>query len=129
MVLGQFNLLSHVESDDTHPDDMTWAMENLLVGNSLYSTISENLMDMCLHLRSPTARQIWVHIGNLFTGNKSSRDVHLECELHNLVQGEMMANNYCHLFRQLANSLGLKYESVQDVIDGADTMFGFSILG
>jgi hypothetical protein len=47
-------------------------------------------MDMCFHLRSPTAHQIWLHIGNLFTGNKSSYVVHFECELHNLVQGEQI---------------------------------------
>jgi hypothetical protein len=100
MVLGRFSLLSHVESDATHPNDLTWATENWL-----YSTISENLIDMCLHLRSPTTHQIWVHIDNLFTGNKASRTVHHECELHNLVQGEMMANDYCHRLRQSANSL------------------------
>jgi hypothetical protein len=114
MVLGRFNLLSHVESDDTHPDNLTWATENLLVSNWLHSKIFENLMDMCLHLRSCTARQVWVHIGNLFTGNNSSRAVHLECELHNLVQGEMMANDYCHKLRQLANSLADCDAPVQD---------------
>jgi hypothetical protein len=60
---------------------------------------------MCLRLDRPTARKIWVYLGDLFTGNKSSRVVHLECELHNLVQGEMSANDYCHRLQQLANSL------------------------
>jgi hypothetical protein len=54
MVLGRFNLLHHVESDDTHPEDFEWTKDNLLVGNWLYSMISENLLDMCLQLRSPT---------------------------------------------------------------------------
>jgi hypothetical protein len=55
MVLGRFNLLHHVESDDTHPKDFEWTKDNLLVVNWLYPTISENLLDMCLKLRSPTA--------------------------------------------------------------------------
>jgi hypothetical protein len=62
-------------------------------------------MDMCLHLENPTARKIWLHLADLFTGNKSSRAVHLEYELHNLIQGEMCANDYCHRLNQLANSL------------------------
>jgi hypothetical protein len=40
-----------------------------------------------------------------FKANKSSYVVHFECELHNLVQGEMTSDNYCHWLRQLANSL------------------------
>jgi hypothetical protein len=48
IVLGGFNLLHHVEFDDTHPDDIEWTKDNLLVGNWLYSTISKNLLDMCL---------------------------------------------------------------------------------
>jgi hypothetical protein len=46
-----------------------------------------------------------VHLGSLFTGNKPSRVVHLECELHNLVQGDMLAHDYSHQLQQLANSL------------------------
>jgi uncharacterized membrane protein YgcG len=46
-----------------------------------------------------------VHLGSLFTGNKPSRVVHLECELHNLVQGDMLAHDYNHQLQQLANSL------------------------
>jgi hypothetical protein len=57
MVLGLFNLLHHVESNDTLPDDIEWTKDNLLVHNWLYSTISKNLLDMCLQLRSPTAHQ------------------------------------------------------------------------
>jgi hypothetical protein len=104
MILGRFNLLPHVESYATFPSDLEWTKENLLVGNWLYSTISEDMMDMCLQLKSPTARQIWVHLDSLFTGNKSSRVVHLECELHNLVQGDLTANAYCHCLQQLAKS-------------------------
>jgi hypothetical protein len=31
--------------------------------------------------------------------------MHLECELHNLTQGEMSANDFYHRLQQLANSL------------------------
>jgi hypothetical protein len=44
MVLGRFNLLHHVEDDATYPD-LEWTKENLLVGQWIYSTISENLFD------------------------------------------------------------------------------------
>jgi hypothetical protein len=60
---------------------------------------------MCLQLRSPTAHQIWVHLGSLLMGNKPSQAVHLECELHNLAQGEMSSHDYCHRLQQLAFSL------------------------
>jgi hypothetical protein len=96
MVLGQFHLLTHVHSDANSPDDLEWSKENLLAGNWLYSTISENMMDMCFHFRSPTSRQIWVHLDNFFTDNKVNHVVHLECELHNLVQGDLSTNAYCH---------------------------------
>jgi hypothetical protein len=33
---------------------------------------------------------------SLFIGNKLSRR-HMECELYNLVQGEMVVHNYCHI--------------------------------
>jgi hypothetical protein len=58
MVLGRFNLLHHVEDDGVPIADIQWTTENLLVGNWIYSTIFENLMDMCMQLRSPTARMI-----------------------------------------------------------------------
>jgi hypothetical protein len=79
MVLGRFSLLHHIEDDATYPADLDWTKENLLVGNWIYSTISENLFDMCLKLRSPTARNIWVHLENMFAGNKPNHAVHLEC--------------------------------------------------
>jgi hypothetical protein len=60
---------------------------------------------MCLKLHSPTARKIWSHPENLFTGNKPSHAVHLECKLHNLVQGDMSAHDYCLCLQHLANSL------------------------
>jgi hypothetical protein len=85
MVLGEFSLLHHVEHNATYHADLELTNENLLVGNWNYSTISRNLFDMCLKLCSPSARKIWAHLENLFTGNKPSCVVHLECELHNLV--------------------------------------------
>jgi uncharacterized protein YigA (DUF484 family) len=75
------------------------------IGNWIYSTISKKLMDMCMRLEHPTSRKIWVHLVNQFIGNKSSHVVHLECELPNLVQGEMSVNDFCHQLHQLANSL------------------------
>jgi hypothetical protein len=60
---------------------------------------------MCLKLRSPTAPKILVHLENLFTGNKSSCAVHLECKLNNLVQGDLSAHDYYLQLQQLANSL------------------------
>jgi hypothetical protein len=50
MFLGCFNLLHHVDSDATHPDDIDWTKDNLLVSNWFYSTISEILLEMCLQL-------------------------------------------------------------------------------
>jgi hypothetical protein len=41
MVLGHFNLLHHIKDDATHPDDIEWTKEDLLIGNWIYSTISE----------------------------------------------------------------------------------------
>jgi hypothetical protein len=38
-------------------------------------------------------------------GNKLSHAVHLECELHNLAQGEISVNDYCQRLQQLANAL------------------------
>jgi hypothetical protein len=129
MVLGQFNLLTHVKSNATFPSDLEWTKKNLLVGNWLYSTISENMMDMCLQLKSPTAQPIWVHLCSLFTGNKATRVAHLECELHNLVQGDMTANAYCHHLQQLTNSLAdcdapvLDHALVHQLIRGLNPKF------
>jgi hypothetical protein len=84
------------------------------MGNWIYSTTSENLFDMCLKLRSPTAPKILVHLENLFTANKSSCVVHLECKLHNLVQGDLLAHDYYLQLQQLANSLADCDASVSD---------------
>jgi hypothetical protein len=64
MVLSRFNLLHHVTDDAAHPADIEWTKDDLLIGNWIYSTISEKLLDMCLRLESPTARKIWVHLGS-----------------------------------------------------------------
>jgi hypothetical protein len=78
------------------PSTLSGLPKIFFYGNWIYSTISENLMDMRMQLHNPTACMICVHIDNLFNGNKSSRDVHLECKLHDLAQGEMFANDICH---------------------------------
>jgi hypothetical protein len=62
-------------------------------------------LDMCLHLEHPTVCKIWVYLCDLFTGKKSSHAIHLERKLHNLVQGELSANDFCHRLQQLVNSL------------------------
>jgi hypothetical protein len=103
MVLGHFNLLHHIEDDTADPDDIEWTKVDLLVGNWIYSTIYEKLMDMCMRQEHPTSHKIWVHLVNLFTCNKSSHVVHLECELHNLIQGEMSANDFYRRLQQLIN--------------------------
>jgi hypothetical protein len=71
-------------------------------------------MDMCMQLCSPTTHQIWVHLANLFTVTKPNRVVHLECELHSLVQGELSADAYYHCLQQLANSLTEYDMSISD---------------
>jgi hypothetical protein len=116
MVLGRFNLLHHINDPAVYLADPDWTRENLTVGNWFYSTISEDLMDMCMQLRDPTARDIWLHLDNLFTGNKSSRAVHLETELHNLIQGEMSGLAYCHRLQQLANALADCDQPISDRI-------------
>jgi hypothetical protein len=106
MVLGRFNLLHHVESDDTHPDNLEWTKDNLLVGNWLYSTISENLLDMCAF--SFTALLLAAS-GCTFAASSPATNpavlFTLRVNLYNLVQGDISAHDCCHLLQQLPTLL------------------------
>ncbi|XP_062202095.1 uncharacterized protein LOC133904649 [Phragmites australis] len=79
----------------------------------LHATLTDDLLDMVMD-DDITAHGVWTKIGAFFLGNKSSRAVQLEQELHNLSQGDMSADAYCHRLKTLADALADCDQPVRD---------------
>ncbi|WVZ83664.1 hypothetical protein U9M48_030790 [Paspalum notatum var. saurae] len=70
----------------------------------LHATLADDLLDMVME-DDITAHGIWTKVSDFFLGNKDSRAVQLEQELHNLEQGDLSATAYCHRLKTLSDAL------------------------
>jgi histone deacetylase 1/2 len=104
IILGRFDLLSHIDTNTPRPDDSAWVQADLTVLMWLHATLADDLMDMVLEDK-PTAYSVWRQIAEFFTNNKPSRAVQLEAEFHGLKQGDLSASAYCHRLKTLADAL------------------------
>ncbi|WVZ88247.1 hypothetical protein U9M48_034790 [Paspalum notatum var. saurae] len=113
VVLGRFNLRHPVDGTDPRPNDPVWVQEDLTVLMWLHATLADDLLDMVMDDDS-TAHRVWTKISDFFLGNKASRAVQLEQELHNLEQGDLSATAYCHCLKTLADALADCDRPVED---------------
>ncbi|WVZ79619.1 hypothetical protein U9M48_027179 [Paspalum notatum var. saurae] len=113
VVLGRFNLCHHVDGTNPRPNDPVWIQEDLTVLMWLHATLADDLLDMVMD-DDDTARRVWTKISDFFLGNKASRAVQLEQELHNLEQGDLSATAYCHRLKTLADALADCDRPVED---------------
>ncbi|WVZ49971.1 hypothetical protein U9M48_001277 [Paspalum notatum var. saurae] len=104
VVLGRFNLLPHVDGTPARPNDPLWIQEDLTVLMWLHATLADDLFDMVSD-DNLSAHGVWTRIADFFLGNRDSRAVQLEQDLHNLEQGDMSAAAYCHRLKTLADAL------------------------
>ncbi|WVZ91382.1 hypothetical protein U9M48_037562 [Paspalum notatum var. saurae] len=115
VVLGRFNLRHHIDGTAPRPNDPVWIQEDLTVIMWLHATLADDLLDMVMDDDDDTtARSIWTQIGDFFLGNKASRAVQLEQELHNLEQGDLSAVAYCHRLKTLSDALADCDQPVKD---------------
>ncbi|CAN6204914.1 unnamed protein product [Urochloa humidicola] len=123
IVLGRFDLLSHIDSDTRRSID-----SDLTVVMWLHATLADDLMDMIM-VEDPTTPRVWTTIETIFNNNKPSRAVDLEAELHSLVQGDLSVSAYCHQLQHLAHGLTDSDQPVSDrvlvhqLICGLDARF------
>jgi hypothetical protein len=104
VVLGRFDLLSHIEANNPRPDDAAWVQADLTVLMWIHATLAEDLMDMIMEEKQ-TAYSAWKQVCDFFGNNKESRAVQLEAEFHSLQQGDLSASAYCHRLKTLADAL------------------------
>ncbi|XP_062200031.1 uncharacterized protein LOC133902453 [Phragmites australis] len=104
IVLGHFDLLSHIDVNNPRPNDAAWVQADLTVLMWIHATLADDLMDMVME-DNPTAYSVWKQIGDFFNTNKASRAVQLEAEFHSLQQGDLSASEYCHRLKTLADAL------------------------
>ncbi|WVZ82502.1 hypothetical protein U9M48_029756 [Paspalum notatum var. saurae] len=104
VVLGRFNLLHHVDDSPPRPNDPIWIQEDLTVLMWLHATLADDLFDM-VNDDNISARGVWTRIADFFLGNRDSRAVQLEQDLHNLEQGDLSATAYCHRLKTLSDAL------------------------
>jgi hypothetical protein len=74
IVLGRFDLRSHVDVNTPRPNDAAWVQANLTVLMWLYATLADDLLDMVTE-ENPTAYSVWQKIHEFFNNNKASRAV------------------------------------------------------
>ncbi|CAN6221901.1 unnamed protein product [Urochloa humidicola] len=128
IVLGRFDLLSHIDTDARRPNDPAWVQADLTVVMWLHATLDDNLMDMVM-VDDPTARRVRNTITTYFNNNKASRAIDLEAELHSIQQGDLSVSEYCHKIQHLAHCLADCDQPVSDrvlvhqLIRGLDARF------
>jgi hypothetical protein len=104
VILGWFNLRHHI--DDTPPRlaDPLWIQEDLTVLMWINATLVDDLLHMVMD-DDISACEAWNKIATFFLGNRASRAVQLEQDLHNLEQGDMSAAAFCHRLKTLVDFL------------------------
>jgi uncharacterized membrane protein YgcG len=104
IILGRFELLSHIDENSPRPTDAAWVQADLTVVMWIQATLADDLMDMVMEDK-PTVYCVWKQICDFFNTNKDSRAVQLEAEFHGLQQGDLSASAYCHRLKTLSDAL------------------------
>ncbi|XP_023729287.1 uncharacterized protein LOC111876960 [Lactuca sativa] len=103
-----YDALDHI--DDTYddptpkPTDPNWKKVDSTVKGWIYSTLSQNTLNMILK-RATYARQVWLTIERLFRDNKDSRAIQLDTELRNLSMGDLSVTAYFTKIKSIADLL------------------------
>jgi hypothetical protein len=71
IVLGRFDLLSHIDVNSTHPNDAAWMQKDVMVLMWNHATLADDLMDMVME-DQPTTYSVWKQISGFFNTNSAS---------------------------------------------------------
>jgi hypothetical protein len=104
-VLSKYNARDHVEEEtDPHPADAAWNAADIDIVLWIYGSISDELQDVILTADS-TAYTAWQALKHFFTENTEGREIYLDKEFQNTVQGDMDVVSYRRKMKGIAEQL------------------------
>lgn len=104
-MLGKYDLLPLVLSDDDFSTDHHWLTMDCTVKSWLVSTVSPELVEI-VSTGIPTSRSIWLGHENQFIGNKETRVLLFDVEFRTIIQGgDLSVTEYCHKLKSMADAL------------------------
>ncbi|KAE8788830.1 hypothetical protein D1007_37105 [Hordeum vulgare] len=102
--VAKFGLLDHLAPGATAPPgDTTWRLLDLDIKSWILATISDELKAMVKG--NSSARDVWVALAAIFTGNRRARQMQLTTELLHQVQGTQPVASYCGHIKAIGNAL------------------------
>jgi hypothetical protein len=102
--LQQYALIKHV-TDDAPSNDPGWIRMDSVVLNWISNSISANLHQVVWKHGCMTC-YLWLAIENQFLGNREQRTLHLDAVFRTFVQGDLLINEYCRMFKVMADETG-----------------------
>ncbi|KAE8821305.1 hypothetical protein D1007_00695 [Hordeum vulgare] len=102
--VAKFGLLDHLAPGATAPPgDTTWRLLDLDIKSWILATISDELKAMVKG--NSSARDVWVALAAIFTGNRRTRQMQLTTELLHQVQGTQPVASYCGRIKAIGDAL------------------------
>jgi len=103
-----YDTLDHIDTTydppAAKPTEPEWKKVDAVVKMWLYSTLSQNLIQMVLK-KDNTSRQVWLNLEKLFRDNKDARAMQLANELRSITMGDLTVSAYCCKIKNLADLL------------------------
>ncbi|XP_010233327.1 uncharacterized protein LOC104583223 [Brachypodium distachyon] len=104
-VIGRNGLEDHLVAGADHKlEDAEWMKVDLTIVSWLYTTISEEILDIILAPHDP-AFVVWTKLSSLFLDNMMTQAVYMEEEFRSLQQGHLSVTDYCSRLKVLADGL------------------------
>jgi hypothetical protein len=122
--LQRYALLEHV-TDDTPSTDPGWIQMNSVVLNWISNSISSDLHQV-VREHGCTVHHLWLAIENQFLSNREHRTLHLDVAFYTFVQGDLSVNEYCRMFKAMADSLANHDAPVDDRILFLNILWGLN---
>ncbi|KAE8766600.1 hypothetical protein D1007_62151 [Hordeum vulgare] len=102
--VAKFGLLDQLAPAATAPPgDTTWRLLDLDIKSWILATISDELKAMVKG--NSSARDVWVALAAIFTGNRRARQMQLTTELLHQVQGTQPVASYCGRIKAIGDAL------------------------
>ena len=92
---------------------MARRLMDAVVRSWLFSTLNADLIES-IRVCADTARLAWLHIEDMFRGNRETRALQLDAEFRLFEQGELSIADYCKRMKNMADDLGDLGEVVHD---------------
>ncbi|XP_074374436.1 uncharacterized protein LOC141714839 [Apium graveolens] len=110
VVVRAHNVLDHIDDPKTSPPNSEvssakWKQLDVVVLSWIYGTISEDLL-LTIIKPGSTAREVWLHVKNLFYDNKSARAADLDNQFHHInLENYPNVTAYYQQLKSLADQL------------------------